>query len=97
MKKIPHSTLSIFYGMERDDPNAFLFEFEVLCRSYDYVTNQHKMKLFPATLKDPTLRWFMGLEGDNISTWAQMKKVFLDKYQEYYKDKDQKESIFKMT
>ena len=26
-----------------------------------------------------------------------MKKVFLDKYQEYCKDKDQKEAIFKMT
>ena len=26
-----------------------------------------------------------------------MKKVFLDKYQEYCKDKDQNEAIFKMT
>ena len=26
-----------------------------------------------------------------------MKNVFLDKYQEYCKDKDQKETIFKMT
>ena len=26
-----------------------------------------------------------------------MKKVFLDKYQEYCKDKDRKEAIFKMT
>ena len=39
----------------------------------------------------------MGLGGDNIVTWEQIKKVFLDKYQEYFKDKDQKEAIFKMT
>ena len=39
----------------------------------------------------------MGLGGDNIVTWAQMKKVFLDKYQEIFKVKDQKEAIFKMT
>ena len=39
----------------------------------------------------------MGLWGDNTSTWAQMKKTFLNKYQEYYKDKDRKEAIFKMT
>ena len=39
----------------------------------------------------------MGLGGDSIVTWAQMKKVFLDKYQEYCKDKDQNEAIFKMT
>ena len=55
------------------------------------------MKIFPSTLKNQALRWLMGLEGDNITIWAHMKKVFLDKYQEYYKDKDQKESIFKMT
>ena len=39
----------------------------------------------------------MGLGGDNISTWEHMNKTFLDKYQDYYNDKDQKESIFKMT
>ena len=39
----------------------------------------------------------MGLGGDNIVIWAQIKKLFLDKYQEYCKDKDQKEAIFKMT
>ena len=39
----------------------------------------------------------MGIKGDNRVTWAQMKKVFLDKYQEYCKDKDRKEAIFKIT
>ena len=39
----------------------------------------------------------MGLRGDSIVTWAQMNKVFLDKYQEYCKDKDRKEAIFKIT
>ena len=97
MKNIPHLALLIFYGMSSDDPKTFLFEFYVLCISYDYITDQQKMKIFPSTLKNQELMWFMGLGGDNITIWAQMKKVFLDKYQEYYKDKDQKESIFKMT
>ena len=39
----------------------------------------------------------MGLGRDSIVIWAQIKKLFLDKYQEYCKDKDQKEAIFKMT
>ena len=39
----------------------------------------------------------MRLGGDSIVIWAQIKKLFLDKYQEYCKDKDQKEAIFKMT
>ena len=84
--------------MSSEDPKTFLFEFYVLCISYDYITDQQKMKIFPSTLKNQELMWFMGLGGDNITISAQMKKVFrLDKYQEYYKDKDQKESIFKMT
>ena len=60
MKNIPLSTLPNFRGASSEDPDAFLFEFDVLCRSYDYSSNAHKLKLFPATLKDATLRWFMG-------------------------------------
>ena len=97
MKNIPHSALPNFHGMASEGPYTFLFEFNVLCRSYDYVIEQHKLKLFLATLKIKELRWFMGLGGDNIVTWAQMKKVFLDKYQEFFKFKDRKEAIFKMT
>ena len=35
MKNIPLSTLPSFQGMTIQDPNTFLFEFDVLCRSYD--------------------------------------------------------------
>ena len=83
--------------MESEDLDTFLFEFDVLYKSYDYVMDQQKLKLFPAKLKNPKLRWFMGLGGDSIVTGAQMKNVFLDKYQEYCKDKDRKEAIFRMT
>jgi len=66
MKNIPSSTLPRFHGLARKDPDAFLFEFDVLCRIYYYSTTTHKLKLFPSTLKGASLRWFMGLGGDNI-------------------------------
>ena len=69
MKNIPHSTLHNFHGMESEDPYTFLFEFDVLYRSCDYVTDQEKLKLFLATLKIQALRWFMRLGGDNIVSW----------------------------
>jgi hypothetical protein len=47
MKNIPHSTLPNFHGLSKEDPDTFLFEFDVLCRSYDYVTDAQKLKLFP--------------------------------------------------
>jgi hypothetical protein len=55
MKSIPHSALPKFHGLSKEDLDTFLFEFDVLCRSYDYVTNDHKLKLFLATLKNTAL------------------------------------------
>jgi hypothetical protein len=61
MKNIPLSILSTFYGKNSEDPNTFLFEFDILYRSYNYIQYAQKLKLFPATLKDSALIWFMGL------------------------------------
>ena len=69
MKNIPLSALPNFHGLSSEDPDEFLFEFDILCRSYDYVTNAQKLKLFLATLKGNALRWFMSLESQVITTW----------------------------
>jgi hypothetical protein len=39
----------------------------------------------------------MGLGKDNIHTWDQMAKKFLEKYQDYYKGKERREEVFRMT
>ena len=61
MKNIPPSILPNFYGMTSEDPDSFLFEFDILCRTYGYTDDTHKLRLFPATLKATALKWFMGL------------------------------------
>jgi hypothetical protein len=38
----------------------------------------------------------MGLGKDNICTWDQMMKKFLEKYQDYCKDKERREEVFRM-
>jgi hypothetical protein len=73
MKNIPLSALPNFHGLSSEDPDEFLFEFDILCRSYDYISNAKKLKLFPATLKGTALRWFMSLGVHVITTWDQMK------------------------
>ena len=65
MKNIPPSALPHFHGMTSEDPDFFLFEFDILCRSYNYIRDAQKLKLFPVTLKDSSLRWFMVL-GKNL-------------------------------
>ena len=73
MINIPPSILPQFHDIPTKAPNAFLVEFNILCRSYNYNQDGHKMKLFPTTLNDYALRWFMGLEDDSIITWDDMK------------------------
>ena len=80
MKNISPSVLANFHGKSTEHPNEFLFEFNILWQSYDYATSEQKLKLFPCTLKGNSLCWFMSLGGENVTTWDQMKRVFLDKY-----------------
>jgi hypothetical protein len=97
MKNIPPSILPNFFGLSTEDPDAFMFEFDIVCRTYGYTNDAQKLRLFPATWKGYALKWFMGLGEATIIYWDDMKKKFLTKYQPYCKSKDSKEDIFKMS
>jgi hypothetical protein len=97
MKNINPFALPHFHGLVYEYPNTFLFEFVVTCRTYDYTTNEQNIKLFPSTLKDSYLRWFMSLERNNITTWDQMKNTFSERYIHYYRERDRRDDIFRMT
>jgi hypothetical protein len=96
MKNIPLYALPTFYGKSSEDPDTFLFEFDILCRSYNYLQDAQNLKLFLATLKYSALRWFMGLRESSIRSWEDMKTIFLRKYQDYCKSKDSRNDIFKI-
>ena len=83
MTNISPSMLPHFRGKSREDTDEFLFDFKILCRIYDYTSNEKKLKLFSSTLKYISLRWFMSLGSETVGMWDQMKQVFLGKYQEY--------------
>jgi len=98
----PHEGYSVtdiptFHGLTAEDPDAFLFEFDVLWRGYDYTTDPQKLKLFPSTLKGAALHWFMGLGGGTINDWEQMKTFFLKKCQDYCRPRELKDEIFQMV
>ena len=97
MKNMSPLVLPRFHGKAAEDPNEFLFKFDILCHSYDYTSSEQKLKLYPATLKDNALRWFMSLGGGTLTTWDRMKQVFIEKYQEYCNTKDKREELFKMV
>lgn len=96
MRNIPLSSLPCMQGMTMEDPDTFLFEFDVLYISYDFITDAQNLKLFPATLKGAVLRWFMRLGPASISTWNDMKETFLSKYQDCCTTRDLREEISRM-
>ena len=91
MKNIIPTALLHFHGLTSKDPDTFMFEFFVACRTYDCVSNEKKLKLFPSTLKDATLCWFIGMPGSSITTWAQMQQAFNNKYEDCCRSKETKE------
>jgi len=97
MKAIPLQNIPTFHGLTSEDPVAFHFEFDVLCRGYYYTTDPQKLKLFPSTLEGAALHWFMGLSGGTINDWEQRKTSFLKKYQDYCQTRELKDEIFQMV
>jgi len=96
MNNIPLSSLPNLWGMITEDLDAFLFEFDFLCQSNNYVDDAQKLKLFPTTLNDSSLRWFMGLGEYIIRSWEDVKNTFLNKYQYYCRTRGSRNDIFKM-
>ena len=54
-KPIPLAALPNFHGIMSEDPDTFLFEFDIVCRGYDYMMDAQKLKIFPSTLKGTAL------------------------------------------
>ena len=51
MKNINPASLPNFHGLAYEDPDTFLFEFEVVYSTYDYTINAQTFKLFSFTFK----------------------------------------------
>jgi hypothetical protein len=61
MKNINPSALPDFHRHFSEYLDTFLFDFVVICKTYDYTIDEYKLKCFPSTLKDSYLIWFMSL------------------------------------
>jgi len=95
MKIIPLGSLPHFHGTSSKDPDYFLFEFNILCISYNYYDDAYKIKPFPPSLKDLALRLFMRLGKHTMYSLDDMKPISLNKCQDYCKSRDVND-IFRM-
>ncbi|MCI19974.1 hypothetical protein A2U01_0041134, partial [Trifolium medium] len=67
-----------------EDPHKHLKEFQVVCSTPlrpEGITEDHvKLRAFPFSLQGAAKDWLYYLEPNYVSSWADLKKVFLEKY-----------------
>ena len=77
------SLLPTFHGMESENPNTHIREFEEVCNTFKEDTTTldlMRLKLFPFTLKDKAKIWLNSLKPRTIRNWTEMQAEFLKKF-----------------
>ncbi|CAJ2672556.1 unnamed protein product [Trifolium pratense] len=73
-----------FHGLAGEDPHKHLKEFQVVCSTPlrpEGITEDHiKLRAFPFSLQGAAKDWLYYLELNSITTWNDLKKVFLERY-----------------
>ncbi|XP_071918865.1 uncharacterized protein [Coffea arabica] len=75
--------LPSFHGFSGEKPHKHVKEFEVVCSSMKppgVTEEQIRLRAFPFSLKDAAKDWLYYLPAGSITTWAQLKKKFLEKF-----------------
>jgi hypothetical protein len=75
--------LPTFHGLTSEDPHKHLKELHVVCTSKKptrVIEEQIKLRAFPFSLKDSSKDWLYYLPSGSITTWSEMKRLFLEKY-----------------
>ncbi|XP_019155105.1 PREDICTED: uncharacterized protein LOC109151969 [Ipomoea nil] len=75
--------LPTFRGLENEDPHKHLKEFHVVCSSFKpqgVTEDQIKLRAFPFSLTEKAKDWLFYLPPSTITTWADMVRLFLEKF-----------------
>jgi hypothetical protein len=75
--------LPAFHGCAGEDPHKHLKELHVVCSTMKpagVTEEQIKLRAFPFSLKDSAKDWLYYLPSGSITTWTEMKRLFLLKY-----------------
>ena len=75
--------LPTFHGFIGEDPHKHLKAFHVICSTMrpQRVFEEHiKLRAFPFSLVDHTKDWLYYLPTGAITSWNDMKRLFLEKY-----------------
>ncbi|GJZ99194.1 reverse transcriptase domain-containing protein [Tanacetum coccineum] len=72
-----------FDGYLQADPHDHVCEFLAICDMFKYGETQSeavKLMIFPYCLSDKAKTWFNELNEESITSWEQMKRVFVNRF-----------------
>nr|GFB03421.1 reverse transcriptase domain-containing protein [Tanacetum cinerariifolium] len=72
-----------FDGYLRADPHDHICEFLAICNIFKYGKTQSeadKLLIFPFSLCDKAKLWFNELNEESITSWDQMRRVFINRF-----------------
>ncbi|GJV47021.1 reverse transcriptase domain-containing protein [Tanacetum coccineum] len=72
-----------FDGYLQADPHDHIREFLAICDMFKYGETQSeavKLMIFPYSLSDKAKTWFNELNEESITSWDQMRKVFINRF-----------------
>ncbi|KAL9411076.1 hypothetical protein AB3S75_044788 [Citrus x aurantiifolia] len=75
--------LPTFHGLAGEDPNKHLKELHVVCSTMKPAgvsEEQVKLMAFPFSLVDSAKEWLYYLPSRTVTTWNEMRQLFLEKY-----------------
>ncbi|XP_050916638.1 uncharacterized protein LOC127131768 [Lathyrus oleraceus] len=72
------------WNVPGEDPHKHLKEFQVVCSTPlrpEGITEDHiKLRAFPSSLQGAAKDWLYYLESNSVTTWNDLKRVFLESY-----------------
>ncbi|GJT31712.1 reverse transcriptase domain-containing protein [Tanacetum coccineum] len=72
-----------FDGYLRVDPHDHIREFLAICNMFKYCETQSeavKLLIFPFSLCDEAKNWFNELNEESITSWEQIRRVFINRF-----------------
>ncbi|GKB83571.1 reverse transcriptase domain-containing protein [Tanacetum coccineum] len=72
-----------FDGYLRADPHDHIREFLAICDMFKYgktLSEVVKLMIFPLSLSDEAKTWFNELNEESITSWEQIRKVFINRF-----------------
>ncbi|XP_052725956.1 uncharacterized protein LOC108320155 [Vigna angularis] len=72
-----------FHGLVGESPHKHLKEFHIVCSSmkpHDVLEEHIFLKAFPHSLENVAKDWLYGLAPRSVTSWDDLKRLFLDKF-----------------